>query len=262
MAISAPTQELKKLVNSGKYILEDVNLNLLNEIGFSVFPKSFSQDFVEKWYGYFNQSNSFEPYPRHASRMTLSNPEIALDIVDNEFLVGLSANLFSGNAACDYPQIFRKNSEFKERVILHNDIMYMSGSQKRYSLFIALTPVCKSNGGLILYPGTHQLGLLGDAGELNRGALPHNFPTVCPDLQPGDAILMNSALWHESKENIDGTERVYLEIKLSDIDDPTAKIELCGKRKSQWRLPDDMSSIFVNSRIQRIMKLMEKCDQL
>ena len=262
MSITAPVKALNQAIKNQTFVCNDLCLDTLEELGFQVIPKCFNKSFVDQWYGHFSNDNVFEKFPRHVSRLTLSDDRVTAGLSNETSLVRLASKLFAGNAGCTYPQIFRKNSEHRERVILHNDIMYMSGSYERFSVFVALTPITRANGGLILYPGTHHLGLLGDAGELNKDILPKEFSTVCPDLQPGDALIMHAALWHESYENMDGSERVYLEIKLSKANDPTAKIHLCGEQNTKWQLPDDMSSIFVNSRIQRIMKLLDQGAQL
>ena len=66
---------------------------------------------------------------------------------------------------------------------------------------------------------------------------------------------MHSAVWHESEPNLEGSERLYIEIKLNHIDDPTNQLEICGTRNAEWALPEKVDEIFVNSRIQRILRM-------
>ena len=72
---------------------------------------------------------------------------------------------------------------------------------------------------------------------------------------------MHSAIWHKSPENIKRQERIYLEVNVQDIDDPSTTIELIGIRKSEWILPENKDNFFKNSRTQKIKILYEEIDR-
>jgi len=167
------------------------------------------------------------------------------------------ARLFGGNYRCADPHFFRKDQGWPGKVKLHNDLMYMSGSQDKFSVFVALTECSAENGGLILYPGTHHFGLLGDAGELDRSALPDGLPAVCPTLTPGDCLFMHSAVWHESNPLQSGSERVYYEFKLIHADDPAYGSDADDVPSHSYRLPDNVQELFVDSRLQRLRRTNE-----
>ena len=254
MRITAPVEKMTAMMTNKQYLTDHFDHSVLAECGFLLIPKMADQAFISKWYGQY-KNDRFYPLDRHPSRMMLCDEADGRELLEADFLKMLGRELFDGNTGCHFPQIFRKNGEYRDKVFLHNDIMYMTGSAERYSLFIALTDCHPKNGGLILYPGTHKLGLLGDAGELDNKSLPDGFPTVCPSLAPGDILLMHSAVWHESEPNLEGSERLYIEIKLNHIDDPTNQLEICGTRNAEWALPEKVDEIFVNSRIQRILRM-------
>ena len=103
---------------------------------------------------------------------------------------------------------------------------------------------------------------MGDAGEINEGILPINYPCVMPDLVPGDVLVMHSATWHKSPESKNKKDRVYLEIHIQNIEDPSTTIEILGSRKSNWRLNISNDEIFSNSRVQKIKKMYLEIEDL
>ena len=114
---------------------------------------------------------------------------------------------------------------------------------------------------MIVYPGTHKFGYLGDVGEISS-KITGKFFNYCPDLNIGDILVMHSSLWHESKKNINKTDRIYLEIHIQELDEPSTKFKISGRIKKGLNIPFDKSKIFSNSRIQRIIKLKNKIKKL
>ena len=186
------------------------------------------------------------------------------EIVNELDFQNLASSFFNGNVGSDIIRIVKKDSENTEPVFLHQDSCYQVGSLDRFSIFIALTNCADYNGGLILYPGTHNFGYLGDAGTIRSDILPKGYPFIQPALSPGDVLIMNSAVWHESSKYLNGNSRVYLEVHIQSIDEPNTNIEICGVRKSQYRINLNGASnnfenqIFKSSRTLKLRELTKK----
>ena len=69
---------------------------------------------------------------------------------------------------------------------------------------------------------------------------------------------MHSALWHESNENILKSDRIYLEIHIQNIDEPTTKYSILGTRNKLIKPLFQRSKIFSNSRVSRIINFKKK----
>lgn len=91
-----------------------------------------------------------------------------------------------------------KDVSSQNKVFLHQDSCYHAGNLNKWSLFVPLSVVDKDNGGLTFHVGSHRLGVLGDAGEIDPSSFGVRWPTVTPELAPGDFVVMDSYLWHES----------------------------------------------------------------
>ncbi|MGK5036507.1 phytanoyl-CoA dioxygenase family protein [Janthinobacterium sp. LB3P118] len=141
------------------------------------------------------------------------------------------------------------------KVFLHQDSCYHVGNLNKCSLFVPLSNANRDNGGMTFHVGSHQLGFLGDAGEINPTKFDMQWPTVTPELQPGDFVVMHSSLWHESGPNVSGIDRILADTIVQAADDPTGKELLCG----QWQTdifysPVNYIRYFVNSRVLKIIK--------
>ena len=100
----------------------------------------------------------------------------------------------------------------------------------RASFFVPLSNVTARNGAMTYFLGTHNFGYLGDAGEILDDILPADWPSVTPELSPGDLVVMDSALWHESGPHTDGEDRVLVDIHVQPASDPTS-----GEIPAPWR---------------------------
>ena len=109
----------------------------------------------------------------------------------------------------------------------------------------------------MLYPSTHKFGYLGDAGEISKN-ITKKYLKICPDLKAGDALVMHSALWHESDKNIIKTNRIYLEIHIQSIDEPSTKYNILGARNKIFKPLFQKNNIFSNSRVSRIINFKKK----
>lgn len=262
--VEAPIDELTALLDRGAHVGEQVDPGVLDELGLFVLRNAFCARTVAKYRDtYFADLESAKIKKRafHVTEVTLTEDHSLGEIVREPEFLAFATHFFGGKVGSDFVRIVRKDAANRGSVFNHQDSCYQIGSLARYSLFIALTDCGPHNGGLALYPGTHHLGYLGDAGEI-ADILPEGFPVVAPDLKAGDLLVMHSSVWHKSPENVSGTERVYLEVHIQHIDEPTTSVEVCGERTSKWALrlkPDD---IFVSSRAQRLRSLYQKIEAL
>lgn len=152
-----------------------------------------------------------------------------------------------------------KDKHSKKDVFIHQDYCYDLGLPEKTSVFLPLGPMNPDNGGLMFFPGTHSLGYLGDAGELNRHILDPDWPVVCPSLQPGDLVLMHECTWHGSGPHIQGPDRVVVQMTFQPASDPSG-IELL-RGNSPLGMPlglIDREALFVRSRTSRLRELQSK----
>ena len=182
-------------------------------------------------------------------------------IYKNPQLKKIVKGFFKGQVGSDFYRIVKKDFRNSSAVFCHQDTGYQIGSFDRYSLFISLTDNNNLNGGMVVYPSTHKFGYLGDAGEISQ-TVTKNFLKVCPDLKAGDVLIMHSALWHESNKNFIKSNRIYFEIHIQNINDPTTKYNILGRRKKIFKPQFDFKNIFSNSRVTRIINFKKKIRSL
>jgi Phytanoyl-CoA dioxygenase (PhyH) len=156
-----------------------------------------------------------------------------------------------------------KDHNSRGPVFVHNDFAYHLGWPTKASMFVPLSEATPENGGLFFYPGTHQFGYLGDAGELNLDFLPAGWPRICPRINPGDCVLMNSSTWHGSGPHVSGPDRVMADIIYQPANDPSC-ISLV---RGQWRTeifldPTKRKTLFNRSRTSRLIEMQVRLDQL
>jgi ectoine hydroxylase-related dioxygenase (phytanoyl-CoA dioxygenase family) len=155
-----------------------------------------------------------------------------------------------------------KDHNSRGAVFLHQDYPYHFGWPFKASAFIALSQVNERNGGMFFYPGSHQFGYLGDAGEINPDILPPDWPKICPSLEPGDFVLMNSLTWHASGPHLEGCDRVLVDVIYQPAFDPSSVALLRGQWQTEIFLSDvQKRSIFNRSRSIRLKEMQLKLDQ-
>ena len=221
-------------------------------------------DYFKKYSKLYNEGSLVKSL-NHPTEIRLRNVESFRSIEKDEGLAVLLKSLFEGNIGMDYKRILFKNKDNRNNVVLHQDTGYQIGSGESYSLFIALSQCHTNNGGIQLIPGTHKLGYLGDVGELNRDVLPKELPDFDPQLDVGDILVMNSALWHYSNYNIEGSDRVYVEIHVVPGESPYCQVLLLGEECSQWKVglnfdEREMDDFFVSSRSNKLKEAYEKLE--
>ncbi|MDB4694602.1 phytanoyl-CoA dioxygenase family protein [Flavobacteriales bacterium] len=239
-----------------------LDLEILQEAGCFVVQNALSMVRIEELLSRYNKlSQSQKPADaQHPTEIRLETLQSMGGFTEDDKIQDIAKKLFNEETGWDFLRIVRKDAEHREPVFLHQDFCYQMGSGNSYSLFIALTPNHPDNGGICVHLGTHQLGYLGDAGELNSNVLPEGLPTLQANLSPGDALIMHSAAWHESGRNNEGSDRVYLELHLVSSESPYSKGNICGFKQSSWSfngtlINRDMNRLFTNSRSQRLQDL-------
>ena len=141
------------------------------------------------------------------------------------------------------------------KVFLHQDSCYHLGNLNKCSVFTPLSIVNAANGAMTFHVGSHKLGVLGDAGEINPDSFGIQWPKVTPELVPGDIVLMNSSLWHESGLNTSGVHRILADTIVQPADDPTGKELICGEWQTDvFYSTENYLRYFVNSRILKLIK--------
>jgi hypothetical protein len=261
--LSVPIEELNKIIASKRFISEVIDFDILNSLGFFILKNVFSKNILDSYHDiYFRDKALLNRTPFHLTEMTFDSKHPFNNFLSEKSFVNIASKFFHGNVGCYSIRIIKKDSIDSKPVFLHQDVGYHIGGFNRYSFFVPLTNCTPHNGGLILYPGTHNFGYLGDVGEINRDILPNEYPKIMSNTKPGDLIIMHSALWHESPVNSDLTDRVYIDIHIQDANEPTTKNIICGERTSGWSNLLSADEIFVNSRTQRLNQLYQQVNEL
>ncbi|MCX5541462.1 phytanoyl-CoA dioxygenase family protein [Paraburkholderia sp. CNPSo 3076] len=170
-------------------------------------------------------------------------------------LVDVMRTLFGEHVALYNHRFVIKDRFSTGKVFLHQDSCYHLGNVNKCSFFVPLTHADKDNGAMTFHVGSHRLGFLGDAGEINPDSFEVEWPKITPELSPGDFVVMNSALWHESGPNTSGRDRVLADTIVQPADDPTGEALICG----EWQTDIFFSHhncirYFANSRVLRNMR--------
>ncbi|RZL04461.1 MAG: hypothetical protein EOP36_00145 [Rubrivivax sp.] len=262
--ITAPLQELQRVIHSQAFASEMIDFEVLNFLGIFVLKKAFASNTINQYsQAYFEaiQSGDLKKTDFHLTEVKLDEQQSLRKIVQEPEFIKVASLFFNGRVGSDFIRIVKKDANHRQPVFTHQDTGYQIGGFERYSFFIALTDCDEANGGLAFYPGTHHFGYLGDVGEI-KNILPPSYPKVTPQIQAGDILIMHSATWHQSPENTSGRDRVYLEVHIQDIDEPTTRLAICGERKSPWSLSLSEDDIFKNSRTQRLRGLYRDIESL
>ena len=262
--ISAPIAELRAFVDAKKYTGEVLDHDALKFSGMFVLKNALSKNLIDRYSSAYFQGIGTVALKRtrfHLTQVEILPDHLLTQIVQEPEFVAIASTFFNGNVGNDFIRIIKKDETDFLPVFLHQDTCYQIGGFERYSLFIALTDCNQENGGLSGYPGTHNFGYLGDAGEI-ADLLPEDYPVVRTDLKAGDIFIMHSAIWHESTKNTSLSNRVYLEVHLQDVDEPNTKRVICGERKSEWRFDCTENEIFLSSRKMKLQNLFSQVQEL
>lgn len=189
-------------------------------------------------------------------------PPPLADMHKHPALLNVIEQAFGPDIALYNQRFVVKDRHSRGAVFLHQDFPYHLGWPNKASAFVPLSAMTPDNGGLVFYPGTHQYGYLGDAGEINPDMLGPDWPAYSPSVGPGDIVLMNSLTWHRSGPHISGPDRVLADIIYQPADDPSGSALLRGQWRTEIFLDRKQAKRFVRSRTTRLVELQREVDTL
>ena len=270
MQITGPTERLNDLIQGKAYEGLELNREILDELGFFVVRNILGSDETNHYYELFKEliaNGTIKRSEFHSTEYKIDHVSGFDDLPKKPSFKKLWPNFFSGKVGSNFKRILSKDQDSPAAVILHQDTSYQFGDTEQYSLFTSLTPSSLRNGGLQLYPGTHKLGYLGDAGSLNPSVLPKEIQSCAPNMARGDVLIMHSATWHFSEVFQEGEERVYLEWHILSAESPFSNETLWGDPVQQWQVNFNIvnreeSDFFVRSRSMRLKNAIAELEEL
>ena len=251
---------IKKIINKKLYSNLKLDKNILDQLGFFILKKAFKKKNLEKYINKFYdslESNNLIKSNLHQVEYKIHEISFFKKILKEKELKRIVENFYNGNVGSDFFRIIKKDKKNTSKVFCHQDTGYQIGSFDRYSLFIALTKNNFSNGGLVIYPSTHKIGYLGDAGEISK-KITNKFIKIKTDLDIGDVLIMHSSLWHESNINKKKNDRIYFEVHIQNAEEPTTRYNIIGKKNKSLNIKLNFKEIFSNSRKQRIANFQKQ----
>lgn len=240
---------------------EKFDPEVYRETGFFVMRQAIDQAVVQRWqdewrHFYAGQLSQGRKVNR-ANPVALSEqlPGSLASMYQEPVFAETLKPVFGEHIALYNHRFVIKDAHSRDKVFLHQDSCYHLGNLNKCSIFVPLSISNEDNGGLRFHAGSHKLGFLGDAGEINPDSFELRWPTVTPEVHPGDFIVMNSALWHESGPNRNGVDRILADMILQPADDPTGVELLCGSWQTDiFYSPLNCVRYFANSRVKKIIK--------
>ena len=262
--IKAPIAKLQAAVNGGDLMGSRLDQTALKRFGVFIvkdhFDKTYIQGMADSFFSLLH-SGEIKRSEFHKTEVRF-RPDHPFDkILENTQFLDLASQFFNGAVALDFMRLIKKDSIDRDPVMLHQDSGYQVGRYDAFSLFIPLSECGKENGGLAVFPGTHNFGHLGDVGAI-APVLPEDYPFIQPTINVGDVLIMHAGAWHFSTPNLSGAHRVYLEVNIRSADDPAAKRFFLSPDERDWILNIGVTDLFVGSREQRIKALYEEVNKL
>ena len=240
---------------------ETFDLAIFKEAGFFVMrnaiPTSVVESWQEEWARFYDAQLRDGRNVNRANPVSLTEqlPEKLASMYREPIFASTLKPIFGNHIALYNHRFVIKDRFSSNKVFLHQDSCYHLGNLNKCSLFVPLTVVNADNGGMTFHAGSHKLGVLGDAGEINPDSFEFDWPKITPELQPGDFVIMNSSLWHESGPNVSGINRIMADTIVQPADDPTGKELLCGDWQTEiFYSPTNNIRYFVNTRVLKIIK--------
>jgi len=231
------------------------------ETGFFILRQAIGKDVVARWQQAWHDFHAAQlSQGRNVNRanpvaLTEELPDVLGKMYREPVFIDTVKQIFGEHVALFNHRFVIKDEHSSGKVFLHQDSCYHLGNLNKCSLFVPLSIANEGNGGMTFHAGSHKLGYLGDAGEINPEAFDIRWPKVTPELHPGDFIVMNSALWHESGPNKNGVHRILADMIMQPADDPTGKELLAGEWKTDFFYsPLNCARYFTNSRVLKIIR--------
>jgi len=231
------------------------------ETGFFVLRGAIAPDVVARWQdawqAFYQSELSQGRNVNQANPVALTEqlPPVLATMYQEPVFAATASQIFGPHVALYNHRFVIKDEHSLNRVFLHQDACYHLGNLNKCSMFVPLSVANADNGGMSFHAGSHKLGFLGDAGEINPDSFDIRWPKVTPELHPGDFVVMNSALWHESGPNLNGVHRILADMILQPADDPTGKELLAGEWQTEiFYSPLNYIRYFSSSRVLKLIK--------
>lgn len=117
----------------------------------------------------------------------------------------------------NHPKLAKKEIYYKTPP--HQDWPSMESSMNSLVVWVPLVDVNKENGSIILYPGSHKLGVL--PFNSNEGfaqvEIPKDIQPIQPELKVGDICIFSTLLVHESGDITNDTIRWSCHFRYTDL---------------------------------------------
>jgi hypothetical protein len=245
---------------------EEFVSELYDHAGIFVIRKAIPFDAIRLWQEEWGRFYAAKLTSRTADRFNPvaiyeEPPPVLAAVHRHPSLVDIAEKAFGPDVALFNQRFVIKDWQSRGPVFLHHDFAYHMGWPAKASAFVPLSEVTAENGALRFYPGTHHFGYLGDAGEIDPEIIGPDWPSVRPDLRPGDVAFMNSLTWHESGPHTAGPDRVMVDITYQPANDPSGIALLRGQWQTEIFL-DRQASRFRRSRASRMREMQQRLDEL
>ncbi|CAB3695619.1 hypothetical protein LMG22037_03221 [Paraburkholderia phenoliruptrix] len=257
---------MKKTLASVEAVVDQIasdtfNPSVFKETGVFVMRNAIApavvQEWQAEWQAFYDAQLAESRAVNKANPVSLTEqlpPKLAVMYKEPAF-AQVCKQIFGEHVALYNHRFVIKDKFSPNKVFLHQDSCYHLGNLNKCSLFVPLSEVNADNGGMTFYAGSHKLGVLGDAGEINPDSFDFEWPKITPELSPGDFVIMNSALWHESGPNVSGINRIMADTIVQPADDPTGKDLLCGEWQTEiFYSTANYIRFFANSRVLKLIK--------
>ena len=238
-----------------------INVNNFRKYGFSIWRNFLNSQEIDSLLTSLERASAraYHPVAHDLDRQTqlsLLSPSIRKKLAD-----GITPLLGKGMGITGSRFLVKQEGD-KGVVKTHQDLGYHIGSFEQVSIFSSLNQMSKENGGIRIIPGSHHLGYLGDAGTLTQ-FYPEKAE-LCPQLQPGDALIMHCALIHHSRQNDNSVARKVFEILLCPEEQPW-RIDTVSESDSTTSpfgdLDPSQHQLFLSGRGQRLQKIRDILNQ-
>jgi ectoine hydroxylase-related dioxygenase (phytanoyl-CoA dioxygenase family) len=188
---------------------------------------------------------------RKLERMGRYNPLIWNAFYANPNVLNYVRQFIGDDILIKYDSVFLKPARKGGSTPWHQDIgLWRDDNENAFNCWIAVEAATKENGCLQLVPGTHREGLTehvlyadGLHEELPREVVAERLKqqeVFHAELQPGDAVMWQSYLWHYSPPNVSEYSRIGMGAVWTDFayaqQSPNAKEYLWVMRDGQ-KLP-------------------------
>ena len=229
----------------------------------NLLPTTSAEKLAADWKSVAWDSSGLRPLDYNPVNST-ALPESFVEFTRSATVFDLLTPLFGSPLGLFNRRIVAKDASFSGDVFLHQDAGYQRGTLDKVSLFVALSDVSEHSGGLEFWLGTHRFGYLGDAGAIDGSLLPQPWPTISPILRAGDAVIMNSACWHQSGPNTSGEPRIIADIHYQAGSDASSREVIWRDYWAPQTSPvlSDSPSLFSRSRVTTIQDLDAKLKAL